>query len=208
MQAHASPEQAQEARIQARQLREAAQQAAKERQAQISSTHENNRSERAKEVHAERDKAAENTPLEQETQQKVKKLKDKQLKACQNREQAIQRIMARISDRGIKQLDVLTTASDRVQTYHETHGLAAKNYDALLATVNTHKVLAEDAVATAHQTSFAFDCEGDNPKGTAKLFKDDLRNQNERLNEYRNAIKNLMNAVRSAQSTTAEEVRE
>ncbi len=132
------------------------------------------------------------------------RLEAAKLKVCQNREKAIQNIMARISDRGNKQLDVFTKISDRVQAFYTEQGNTLSNYDALVAEVNAKKEAARTAVDVVHDGSHEFKCDGKNPKAVADSFKEDLKAMNAALKEYKTAVKNLIVGVKSAQSTTTE----
>ena len=52
--------------------------------------------------------------------------------------------------------------------------------------------------------SGSFSCESDDPKGVMVEFKTALQTRNTVLKEYKTAIKDLIVAVKSAQSTAAE----
>lgn len=131
------------------------------------------------------------------------KLADAKLKACQQREKAIKNIMARLSDRGTKQLDVFTKISERTQAFYTEKGKTLSNYDALVAEVSAKKEVATTAVATTKDSSVAFNCDGTDPKGVSSLFKENLKAQNEALKAYKTAVKNLIVGVKSVQGTTS-----
>lgn len=130
------------------------------------------------------------------------KLADAKLKACQNREASITNIMARLSDRGQKQVDLFTKIAERTETFYTNKGKTLATYDTLVADVSAKKSAAQEAVDTVKSTSVEFKCDGDNPKGVAFTFKESLKTQIAALKEYRTAVKNLIVGVKSVQSTT------
>lgn len=132
------------------------------------------------------------------------KLDAAKLKACQNREKAIKNIMSRISDRGAKQLDVFTKISDRTQEFYKEKGVTLNNYEALVEEVEAKKAAAEVVVEAVKNDSTEFKCDGDNPKATADIFKDNLKAMNQALKDYKTAVKDLIVGVKSAQSTATE----
>ncbi len=129
------------------------------------------------------------------------KLEDTKLKICQKREKIITNIMARISDRGTKQVAVFTKISDRTQAFYLQKGRTLSNYDALVADVVAKKAAAEAAVELTKSSSVSFECDGTDPKGTASVFKENMKAQNAALKAYKSAVNNLIVGVKSAQST-------
>lgn len=130
------------------------------------------------------------------------RLQNEELKACQNRERPINAIMARMSDRSAKQLELFTTISERTQRYYEESNLSVDNYETLLNQVETHKLLAEDAVAATHSASFGFECENLNPEDVTTTFKQHVQTQNTLLQNYRTAIKNMIVAIQTAHDSS------
>ncbi len=152
---------------------------------------------------------AEQTAQAQERQERREaggaRLEAAKLKACQKREKAITNIMARISDRGTKQLEVFTKISERTQTFYEEKGNTLSNYDELVADVTEKKEAAQAAVDAVSDGSDDFTCDGDNPKATADSFKENKQAMNAALKEYKTAVKDLIVGVKSVQSTTKPE---
>lgn len=153
------------------------------------------------------EQASENARQQQQNNTQSNKnirLEKEKLKACQNRERTITNTMARMSDRSTKQLELFTTISERAQTYYRDNNLSIDTYDALMNKVNTQRLLAEDAVAATQEASFGFDCESMNPKEMTMSFKQQLQTQNTLLQKYRQAIKDLIVAIRSSHAVTKE----
>lgn len=130
------------------------------------------------------------------------RLADVKLKVCQNRQKAITNIMARISDRGQKQVDLFGTIADRTEAFYTEKGKTLSNYDMLVADVAAKKVNAQTAVDNTKSASTEFNCDGADPKGAVATFKNNLEVQNGALKDYKTAVKNLIVGVKSVQSTT------
>ncbi len=141
------------------------------------------------------------------------RLSDAKLKRCEARQKAITNIMARISDRGQKQLDLFTTIAGRVETFYAEKGNTVENYDSLVAEVSAKKEAAQTAVSAIQTAETDFACDGENPHGVVNGFKSSLKQEITALKEYRTAVKNLIVGVKSAQpekmsDTTSEGVQE
>ncbi|HSX35820.1 MAG TPA: hypothetical protein VLH84_02690 [Patescibacteria group bacterium] len=130
------------------------------------------------------------------------KLAEAKLKVCQKRETTVNNIMARIADRGQKQLDLFTSIATRVETFYANKGKTLSNYDALVADVNAKKDAAQTEVDSVKATSVTFKCDGTDPKGTAQSFKGDLKAEIDALKAYKTAVKNLIVGVKSVQGST------
>ena len=133
------------------------------------------------------------------------RLEGRKLQACQNREKAITNIMARIGNRGEKQIDVFNKIAERTQKFYIDKQLSLSNYEALVAEVSAKKAAAQAAVELVKSTSVEFNCEGDNPKGAADSFKQLMRDQNDALKAYKTSVKNLIVGVKSARNQGGEQ---
>lgn len=131
------------------------------------------------------------------------RLAEAKLRACQNREKAINNIMSRIANRGQKQLDLFTTIATRVESFYADKGKTLNNYDALVADVNAKKAAAQTEVDAVKASSVTFECDGTDPKGAVASFKDNLKAEISALKDYRTAVKNLIVGVKSVQGTTS-----
>ncbi len=124
------------------------------------------------------------------------------LKACQNREQAITNIMARIADRGQKQVTLFGTIATRTETFYVTKGKTLSTYSSLVSDVTTKQAAAQTAVDAIKSDSAGFSCNGSDPKGFVSSFQVSLKAEISALQAYRTAVKNLIVGVKSVQSTT------
>lgn len=130
------------------------------------------------------------------------RLADAKLKACQNREEAINNIFTRLSDRGQKQLDLFSTIAERTEKFYADKGKTLTSYDALVADVAAKKAAAQTAVDAVKSSSTTFKCDGSDPKGAAAGFKENLKSEIEALQAYRTSVKNLIVGVKSVQGST------
>jgi len=130
------------------------------------------------------------------------RLEAAKLRACQNREAALNRIMSRMTIRAEKQLDVFSTIASRVEAFYAQKGRTIATYAALVADVSAKKIAAETQIATLDGSS-TLSCSGDDPKGLASAFKVQLRATTAALQAYKTAIKNLIVGVKSAQGQSS-----
>ena len=120
-----------------------------------------------------------------------------QLKACQNRSNAISNIMSRIDTRAQNQITLFSTIATRVETFYTQKGKTLSNYPQLVAAVASAKAQAETDFGTM-QTNSTFSCSASNPKGMVTAFQSYLKTEISDLQNYRTAVKNLIVGVASA----------
>jgi hypothetical protein len=130
------------------------------------------------------------------------KLDGAKLKACQAREKGLERRSETLVKRVEKIAAKFDKIAGKVDTYYfETlvpAGKSVDNYANLKADIETQKVAAQTALASAKQNLASFSCEGADPKGTMAAFRTDIQAVNAALKEYRTAVKDLIVAVRTA----------
>jgi len=136
------------------------------------------------------------------------KLEGDNLKKCQTKETQINSIMARITDRGEKQLVLMSTISNRLQSFYKAKEYNISNYDELIANVNTTRLEAKNMVQAMIKNSNKFDCGSSDPKTSANSFKERAKSQNGALNEYKTAINNLLLKIKEVAITETLEVTE
>lgn len=175
----------------------AARQAAEEKKAAIQQQVEQRRA--AAQERAEQAK----TEAQARVAENKQRLEGKKLEACEAREQRINRTMEQMTARGENHIAVFTKITDRVKAFYEEKGRTAANYDELVADIDTKKQAAEAAVESARSVGDVFSCDSDSPKIASEQFREAHKAQVAALKEYRTAVKNLIVAVKSAQSTDA-----
>ena len=124
-----------------------------------------------------------------------------QLKACQNRQNAINNIMVRIDTRAQNQLNLFASIATRVENFYTKQGKTLSNYNQLLSAVNTAKTQAEADFGTM-KTNSSFSCTSSSPKGMVVLFQGTLKTEITDLQNFRTAVKNLIVGVASANGVT------
>lgn len=132
------------------------------------------------------------------------RLAENKLRVCKAREQRINNIMDRIGDRGQRHIDRIGKIAERVEAFYTKKGKTVSNYDVLVNDVNAKKAAAQNALNEIKADNVEFKCDGSDPKGTAVNFKDDLKKEIKAIKDYKTAVKNLIVAVKSAQSSTSE----
>ncbi len=130
------------------------------------------------------------------------RLADTKLKVCQRREKQIDNIMARIADRGQRQVNLFSSIATKVEDFATKNNKKPSNYDALVAAVNAAQANAQQTVDTVKNTSVTFKCDGSDPQGAAASFKTALKNEIAALKEYKTAVKNLIVGVKSVTGQT------
>src|SRR3989344_2909178 len=175
--------------------REAAKQAAEDKREAAKQIAETKREAAKQEFERKREAAKD------ELEQKKDKLKEDKLKICQGREDHISSSMTGAASRGEEKIALFSKIAERTEAFYVSKGKVLSNYADLVAAVNTAKAAAQAAVDTVTAGSDDFKCDGDNPKGTANLFKLNIQAMNDALKDYRTAVKNLIVGVKSVQAT-------
>jgi len=134
------------------------------------------------------------------------KLTEAKLKACQNRENAIQTRSKQLTKTAENMLTTFDKIAERVEQYYTSKvvpsGKTVPNYDALVADITSKKQTVQTDLDKATADATAFSCTGNDPKGQLTQFRTDMQTVKKDLKEYRTAIKNLIVAVRKVTGTT------
>lgn len=177
---------------------EATKQAAETKREAAKQAVENQREAAKQEIEKQRE------AIKNELELKKDKLKEDKLKICQEREDHISSSMTGAASRGEDKISLFTKIAERTEAFYAAKGKVLANYNELVAAVNSQKAAAQTAVDTVKASSDDFKCDSDNPKGTANLFKVDVKAMNDALKNYRSAVKDLIVGVKSVQSTSSE----
>lgn len=136
------------------------------------------------------------------------RLTAKKLERCQQRERVLNNIIARIGDRGQKQINVINSIQEKVQKFYTEKNISLDNYDVLVANANDKKQLATAEMEQVRSMNGTFSCTGENPTGVAAQFKNQAAKQSAAMKEYRLAVHELAVAIKTAlgdsQSTEGE----
>jgi len=109
--------------------------------------------------------------------------------------------MARINDRGDKQMLVFDKVADKVKTFYAEKGYSIANYDELVANIAANRVALQTANQNMASNGSSFDCESDDPKGSVVAFKEKEVIRTQAMKEYKTAIQSLIVAVKTAAET-------
>ncbi len=135
---------------------------------------------------------------------KQHRLEANKLRVCQLHKVKIAAIINRSITRAERQLELFTKIADRVKAFYVKKGYNVANYNDLVATADAAKAKAQADLDTLNNLD-DFDCNSDDPKGQAEAFKTALKTVNQDLKDYRTAVKNLIVAVKSANSQAEQE---
>jgi hypothetical protein len=141
---------------------------------------------------------------EQRQEMRQKRLEANKLRVCQQRKVRIAAIMSRGDKRAERHLELFGTIAERVKAFYEDKGRTISNYDELVAAVDAAKAKAQADIETLKGLE-PFNCDAEDPKGNAEVFKLALKTVKQDLKDYRTAVKNLIVGVKSAQGQTSRE---
>jgi len=124
-----------------------------------------------------------------------------QLKACLNRQNAIQTIIVRIDTRLQNQLGLFTTIAGRVENFYSKSGKTVSNYSQLLSNVNSTYMTAKNTFSSL-QVSTPFSCSASHPHRIVINFISDLKTTITNVKAYKTAVKNLIVGVAQANNVS------
>ena len=119
------------------------------------------------------------------------------LKACQNRQTAINNIINRIDTRAQNQLTLFSTIASRVETFYTSQGKTLSNYSSLVSAVTRAQITATSGLS-AQKGGSTINCSATHPKAMVQAFQQDLKLEITYLKNFKTAVKNLIVGVASA----------
>ena len=125
------------------------------------------------------------------------KLSDAKRKACDTRESRANTIMKNMDDRRQRAYDHITKVYENVKSFYTTKELSIANYDELTTTVDAAQSAAQSAM-TAQQDTPELNCDGDHPRADIVDFKAKRLGSIDAMQTYRQAVKELIKAVKTA----------
>lgn len=129
------------------------------------------------------------------------KLDDKKKAACANHEQTINGRIGIVTDRSKNQFARISDIYKSITDFYTKKGLKIENYDILIENVEVAKTAAQTALQTI-KTTPTFSCNSDGPKADIQSFLNARLNKSDAFNDYRDAVKALIKAVRQASTPT------
>jgi hypothetical protein len=130
------------------------------------------------------------------------RLQDAKLRVCENHEKTITSVMKRITEKSKHQFTLFNTITERTESFYTKKGHILSNYDQLVSDVAAKKAAAQAEIDAVNSVGSTFTCTGSDPKGTLSTFRSSWKSEITALQGYRTSIKNLIVAVKSAQSTS------
>lgn len=149
------------------------------------------------EAESARDKAEAAKVAEQRDSQNEKAAKNKQ-KACKNREKAIKKIITRTTTNGQHYYDVVTHVYDNAKNYAEKKSVELTQVSDQIANIESAQTLAQAAITETVTAGEEFSCDSGTPKSAASVFLAAKKKQTAALKVYRDAVKQLLAAVKAA----------
>lgn len=141
-----------------------------------------------------------------DAKQRVKTVKDRlaghRLKACENHQATIRRILTRAEQRGANHVKLFATITTRVEDFYMRKGHVLATYDQLVGEVAAKKTAAETAINAVKAAGTDFTCMSDNPKAQVQAARAEVKAEIAALKSYRAAVKNLIVGVKSVQDTS------
>lgn len=141
---------------------------------------------------------AESAPAEASPEPTEVKLEGEKLTFCQKKESTLKTHMQRAIDQGENQLNVFKTIENRTKIFYLAQGHTVSTYETASSEADDKYAIAKEIVDNLSTQTFT--CSDNNPKQILTTFHDAVTAKNQALNDYRTAVKNLIVAVKSAQS--------
>jgi hypothetical protein len=127
---------------------------------------------------------------------RTEKLQAKRLQVCEKRQDKINDILARGTQKNTKQLAVFQQIESNVSEFYAKKELSSSEYDGALAYVNEKEAAAVAAVEVSSE--IRFDCATVDGEKPGAVVKQAMVSRHDALKEYRSAIKNLIAVVKKS----------
>ncbi|USN96168.1 MAG: hypothetical protein H6797_03760 [Candidatus Nomurabacteria bacterium] len=125
------------------------------------------------------------------------KLDTAKKKICENRASKIDELMSTMKTRRQNVYDRINKIVTAVENFYVSKGLSVSSYSDLVAAVNAAQSATQTAMA-AEQAVPNLDCSGDHPRADVASFKEKRQESIDAMKAYRDAVKDLIKAVKSA----------
>lgn len=132
--------------------------------------------------------------LETAKAERVEKLADRRLQVCEKRQQRINNIFDKATERNKKQLAVFQAIEQKVKDFYVNKGLTAEAYEQAAAHADAQEAAAVAAIETSETVSF--DCATTDATKPGSVIKEAMLARHTALMDYRTAIKDLILVVK------------
>jgi hypothetical protein len=128
------------------------------------------------------------------------RLDDAKRKICDNHKTQINRVMDNMDKRRQNAFDRITQVATSVEDFYVKKQLTIANYADLVAKIDATKAVAQTAMTT-QQSVPQLDCSGEHPRADVADFKEKRAGSITAMQAYRDAVKTLVSAVKTAAQT-------
>lgn len=146
-------------------------------------------------------KAERQEKLDSLKEARQERLEGAKKKACEKRQTLINRLMDKMDSRHETVFNKITRISEAVQKFYTDKNLSVANYDDLLAEVVAAKGIAQSSI-DAQQAVPELDCDSEHPRADVTDFRQKRLDTVDAMKAYRDAVKSLAQAVRTAAKST------
>ena len=144
--------------------------------------------------------------ISQKAEDKKQKLEGRRLAKCQNRQDAINKLIDTSATSTQSKLDRIQRFEDAIKKFYTDQSLTSESYESALADVEVKKAQAVAALEVMNDQEYKCDnVDGSNPSGEIKSLHDAKRNA---LGQYRDSVQNLLRVVKDAFTATKESIDE
>lgn len=127
------------------------------------------------------------------------------LQACRARYTMVLNRSKTLAKRGLTILEKFDSINSRIQQYYlyklVPQGVTIRNYDALVADINTKRAGIRQLVDKAASDASAFSCDSTDPAGQLSVYREDMQGVIKALQEYKKSVRALLAAVIAARAT-------
>ncbi len=124
------------------------------------------------------------------------KLQGQRLQVCQQRQAKVNQTLDKITANARRQLLVVSTVQLRVENFYKDKKMSVANYDQLAQTANAKRQAAEGVFDAVNGVNF--DCQAQDGRNVGQNVKEVVSGERQALKEYRQAVKDLLLAVKQA----------
>ncbi len=146
-------------------------------------------------------KADRQEDLDSRKEARQERLEGAKKKACEKHQTLINRLMEKMGSRHETAFNKIARISEAVQKFYTEKNLSVANYDDLLAEVVAAKGVAQSSM-DAQEIVPELDCDSEHPRADVTDFRQKRLDTIDAMKAYRDAVKSLAQAVRTAAKST------
>lgn len=132
--------------------------------------------------------------LETVKAERATKLADKRLQVCEKRQERINNIFDKATERNTKHLAVIQKIEEKVKAFYVAKNLTSEGYDAAVEKADAAEAAAVAAIETSETATF--DCASTDGANPGSAIKTAMQARHSALKDYRTAVKDLILVVK------------